>query len=159
MLEGLLPEEALADALSDLSEDEIVAPGGLLTQLAGRVISVALEGEMTGHLGYERGEMRQGDNNRNGSTPKTLATDVGDVRIATPPDRDGSFEPRLVVKRQTRLAGLDEKIIHLYAGGMSVREIEDQMAGLYGVAIGRDQVSRIHRCRARRRRSVALAAT
>jgi putative transposase len=143
MLEGLLPEEALADALSGLSEEEIVAPGGLLTQLAGRVIGAALEGEMTGHLGYERGEMRQGDNHRNGSTAKTLSTDVGDVRIATPRDRDGSFEPQLVAKRQTRLAGLDEKIIHLYAGGMSTREIEDQMAELYGVSIGRDQISRI----------------
>lgn len=142
-LEGLLPEDALADALSGLSPDEITAPGGLITHLAGRVISAALEAEMTGHLGYERGEMRQDDNHRNGSTAKTLATDVGDVRIATPRDRDGSFEPQLVAKRQTRLAGLDEKIIHLYAGGMSTREIEDQMAELYGVRVGRDQISRI----------------
>lgn len=142
-LEGLLPADALAEALSGLSEEEIIAPGGLLTQLAGRVISAALDGEMTDHLGYEHGERRLGENHRNGATAKTLATDIGDVAVRTPRDRDGSFAPQLVAKRQTRLAGLDEKIIHLYAGGMSTREIEAQLEGLYGTQIGRDQISRI----------------
>lgn len=142
-LEEVLPADVLDDALSGLSHDQIVAPGGLITQLAGRVISAALEAELTGHLGYEHGDPTPGQNHRNGKTRKTLATDVGDVEIQTPRDRDGSFEPQLVAKRQTRLAGLDEKIIHLYAGGLSVREIEDQLAELYGIRVGRDQVSRI----------------
>lgn len=142
-LEGLLPADALSEALSGLSPDEITAPGGLLTQLAGRVISAALDAELTDHLGYEHGERSLAENHRNGAMAKTLATDIGDVAIKTPRDRDGSFEPQLVAKRQSRLAGLDEKIIHLYAGGMSVREIEAQLAELYGVAIGRDQISRI----------------
>lgn len=141
-LRELLPDEVLQDVLKDLAPDEITAPGGLLTQLAGRVISAALEAEMTGHLGHEKGERSSG-NHRNGHTAKTLATDIGDVSVKTPRDRTGTFEPQLVAKRQSRLAGLDEKIIHLYAGGMSVREIELQMGELYGIEIGRDQVSRI----------------
>lgn len=141
-LREMLPDEVLQNALKDLAPDEITAPGGLLTQLAGRVISAALEAEMTGHLGHEKGERSSG-NHRNGHTAKTLATDIGDVDIKTPRDRTGTFEPQLVAKRQSRLAGLDEKIIHLYAGGMSVREIELQMGDLYGIEIGRDQVSRI----------------
>lgn len=142
-LEDLFPADALQEALAGLSPDEITAPGGLITQLAGRVINAALEAELTDHLGYEHGEHALAGNHRNGHTKKTLATDVGDVEITTPRDRIGEFQPRLVAKRQSRLAGLDEKIIHLYAGGMSVREIEDQLAELYGVKIGRDQISRI----------------
>lgn len=142
-LEEVLPADVLGDVLAGLSHDQIIAPGGLITQLAGRVITAALEAELTDHLGYEHGERTHAENHRNGKIKKTLATDVGDVEIQTPRDRDGSFTPQLVAKRQSRLAGLDEKIIHLYAGGLSVREIEDQLAQLYGVAIGRDQISRI----------------
>lgn len=141
-LRELLPDEVLEGALKDISPEEITAPGGLITQLAGRVISAALEAELTDHLGHEKGEKSDG-NHRNGHTRKTLATDVGDVDIKTPRDRKGTFEPELVAKRQTRLAGLDEKIIHLYAGGMSTREIERQLSHLYGTQIGRDQISRI----------------
>ncbi|CAN5472938.1 IS256 family transposase [soil metagenome] len=142
-LAELLPEDALDEALAGLKPDQITGPGGLITALAGRVIEAALEAELTDHLGYEPGERGPGGNHRNGSTPKTLATELGDVGIATPRDRDASFEPRLVAKRQSRLAGLDEKIIALYAGGLSVREISDQLAELYGTRIGRDQISRI----------------
>ena len=142
-LAELLPEEALEEVLSGLGPEEITGPGGLITQLAGRVIETALGAELTDHLGYPPGEPMPGSNYRNGSTEKTLETELGPVRVRTPRDREGSFEPELVRKRQTRLAGLDEKIIGLYAGGMSVREIEDHLAELYGARIGRDQVSRI----------------
>ncbi|MGH3029355.1 MAG: IS256 family transposase, partial [Gaiellaceae bacterium] len=118
-------------------------PGGLITQLAGRVIEAALEAELTEHLGHPPGAQALAGNHRNGSTEKTLATDLGPVEIKTPRDRDASFQPQLVRKRQRRLAGLDEKIIALYAGGLSVREIEDQLAEIYGVEIGRDQISNI----------------
>lgn len=80
---------------------------------------------------------------RNGSSPKTLQTDLGPVSIQTPRDRDASFEPRLVGKRQTRLAGVDDKILGLYAGGMTTRDISAQLSGLYGTEIGRDSISRI----------------
>jgi len=142
-LEGLIDPDALDQALEGLEGDQITGPGGLITALAGRVIEAALGAELDEHLGYRPGARGTGPNHRNGSTAKTLATDLGPVEIATPRDRDASFEPKLVAKRQTRLAGLDEKIIALYGGGLTVREIEDQLAEIYGVAIGRDQISRI----------------
>src|SRR4051812_23511151 len=131
-LAGLLPDGALDDAVRGLSPAELSGPGGLLSQLAGRVVEAALEAEMTEHLGHPPGGVPQGRNVRNGSTPKTVQTDLGPVEFNTPRDRDGSFEPKLVAKRQTRLAGLDEKILGLYAGGMSVRDISHHLSELYG---------------------------
>lgn len=142
-LAGLLPEGALDDAVRGLSPEELSGPGGLLSQLAGRVVEAALEAELTDHLGHPPGGRPQGPNVRNGTTAKTLQTDLGPVQISTPRDRDGSFEPRLVSKRQTRLAGLDDKILGLYAGGMTVRDISAHLSELYGTEIGRDSVSRI----------------
>src|SRR3954463_6200392 len=142
-LAGLLPPDALEDALKGLEPDEITGPGGLLTQLAGRVIETALGAELTEHLGHPPGGTPQGSNVRNGSGRKTVTTDLGAVEIRTPRDRDGSFDPKLVGKRQTRLAGLDDKILGLYAGGMTTRDISAHLAELYGVAIGRDTISRV----------------
>jgi putative transposase len=144
-LAGLLPEEALQDALEGLEPEEITGPGGLLTQLAGRVIETALGAELADHLGYPPGQAPPGGagNVRNGSTAKTVATELGPVAIKTPRDRAGSFEPQLVRKRQTRLAGLDDRVLDLYAGGMSVRDIASHLAGLYGTEIGRDTISRV----------------
>jgi putative transposase len=142
-LADLLPEGALDDAVRGLSPEELSGPGGLLSQLAGRVVEAALDAEMTEHLGHPPGGVAQGANVRNGSTPKTLQTDLGPVEIKTPRDRQGSFEPKLVAKRQTRLAGLDDKILGLYAGGMTVRDISHHLSELYGTEIGRDTISRI----------------
>jgi putative transposase len=142
-LAGLLPTEALEDALNGLEPDEITGPGGLLTQLAGRVIETALGAELTEHLGHPPGGVTQGPNVRNGAGRKTVKTELGAVEVRTPRDRDGSFDPKLVAKRQTRLAGLDDRILGLYAGGMSVRDIEEHLADLYGVEIKRDTISRV----------------
>ena len=144
-LAGLLPGEELEKALQGLEPEQITGPGGLLTQLAGRVIETALGAELTEHLGYPPGEAPPGGagNHRNGSTPKALQTELGSVEIRTPRDRDGSFDPQLVAKRQTRLAGLDDRILGLYAGGMSVRDIESHLSELYGVEIKRDTISRV----------------
>jgi putative transposase len=142
-LAGLLPAEALEDALKGLEPEEITGPGGLLTQLAGRVIETALGAELTEHLGHPPGGVPQGSNVRNGAGRKTVATDLGPVAVRTPRDRDGGFEPRLVAKRQTRLAGLDDKILGLYAGGMTVRDISAHLSELYGVDVGRDTISRV----------------
>lgn len=144
-LAGLLPPEALQDALKGLDPSEITGSGGLLSQLAGRVINAALEGELTDHLGYPPGQAPPGGagNMRNGSTPKTVRTEIGPVAVNTPRDRDASFEPQLVKKRQTQLAGLDDRILDMYAGGMSVRDISAHLSGLYGVQIGRDTISRV----------------
>ena len=144
-LAGLLPREALEDALAGLEPEEITGPGGLLGQLAGRVIETALGAELSEHLGYPPGQAPPGGagNVRNGSTAKTLQTELGPVAIGTPRDRAGSFEPQLVAKRQTRLAGLDDRVLDLYAGGMTVRDIESHVRGLYGVGVGRDTISRV----------------
>ena len=144
-LAGLLPDDALKSALEGLKAEEITGPGGLLTQLAGRVVETALGAELSEYLGYPPGQAPPGgaDNHRNGHTPKTLQTELGRVEVRTPRDRQGTFEPQLVGKRQTRLAGLDEKILGLYAGGMTVRDIEAHLRDLYGVQIGRDTISSV----------------
>ena len=144
-LSALLPADALEDALAGLAPEEITGPGGLITQLAGRVVETALGAELSEHLGYPRGEAPPGGagNVRNGSTPKTLKTELGEVRVRTPRDRQGSFEPQLVGKRQTRLAGLDDRVLDLYAGGMSTRDIAEHLRRLYGVQVGRDTISRV----------------
>jgi putative transposase len=144
-LAGLLPREQLEEALEGLEPEQITGPGGLLTQLAGRVIETALGAELSEHLGYPPGQAPPGGgpNVRNGATPKTVGTELGAVGIRTPRDRAGSFEPQLVKKRQTRLAGLDERVLDLYAGGMSVRDIAAHLSGLYGVEVGRDTISRV----------------
>jgi putative transposase len=135
-------DELLAGASS---EQEIVGPGGLLAQLTKRLVERALEVELTGHLGYEPHAEPPGGtgNTRNGSTPKTLITDNGPVPIDTPRDRDGSFEPRIVRKRQRRFEGFDDKILALYSRGLSTRDIEAHLAEIYGVRVGRDLISRV----------------
>src|SRR5215217_996387 len=144
-LAGLLPPDALQDALSGLAPEQITGPGGLLTQLAGRVLETALGAELTEHLGYPPGQAPPGGagNHRNGSTAKRVHTELGTVEVKTPRDRNGSFEPQLGRKRQTRLAGLDERVLGLYAGGMSVRDIARHLSELYGTEIGRDTISRV----------------
>ena len=125
---GELPEEVreqLTDGLIDellagkRGEAEILGPGGLLGDLTRRLVERCMEAELTEHLGYEHSKAPPGGagNSRNGAPPKTLLTDHGPVQIGAPRDRNGSFEPQIVSKKQRRLAGLDEKIIALYAGG------------------------------------------
>src|SRR4051812_9592750 len=142
-LAELLPEGALDAAVRGLTPEELSGPGGLLSQLAGRVVQAALEAELSEHLGHPPGGVPNGPNVRNGATPKTVQSDFGPIEIKTPRDRQSTFEPRLVAKRQTRLAGLDEKILGLYAGGMTVRDISTHLSELYATEIGRDTISRI----------------
>jgi putative transposase len=127
------------------SEEEIVGPGGVLAQLTKRLVERALSAELTEHLGYEPHQEPPGGtgNTRNGSTAKTLATEHGPVRIETPRDRKGSFEPQLVRKGQRRFEGFDDKILALYSRGLSTRDIEAHLAEIYGVKVGRDLISRV----------------
>jgi putative transposase len=166
---GELPAEVreqLTDSMIDellagrRGEAEILGPGGLLGDLTRRLVERAMAAELTEHLGYEpHAEPPGGTGNaRNGGTPKTLLTDHGPVRIKTPRDRAGSYEPRIVPKGQRRLDGLDDKILALYAGGMTTREIETYLTGLYGPGVGRDTVSRITRRGPGRRQGLADAA-
>jgi putative transposase len=141
-----LPDELVDELLAGArTEDEVVGPGGLLSQLTKRLVERAMEVELTDHVGYERHQEPPGGvgNTRNGSTPKTLITEHGPVPIDTPRDRDGSFEPRIVRKRQRRFEGFDDKILALYSRGLSTRDIEAHLAEIYGVHVGRDLISRV----------------
>jgi putative transposase len=142
----LLPDGLVDELLAGArGEEEIVGPGGLLSQLTKRLVERAMEVELTDHLGYEPHLEPPGGtgNARNGSTPKTLITEHGPVAIDTPRDRNGSFEPQIVRKRQRRFEGFDEKILALYARGLSTRDIEAHLAEIYGVKVGRDLISRV----------------
>jgi putative transposase len=141
-----LPDDVVDELLAGArTEEEIVGPGGLLSQLTKRLVERAMEVELTDHVGYERYQEPPGGsgNTRNGSTPKTLITEHGRVGIDTPRDRDGSFEPRIVRKRQRRFEGFDDKILALYSRGLSTRDIEAHIAEIYGVHVGRDLISRV----------------
>jgi transposase-like protein len=124
---------------------ELVGPGGLLTDLTKTVLEAALEVEMEDHLGYTKHapEGRGRGNSRNGARSKTVLTEVGGVEIAVPRDRDGSFEPRIVRKRQRRLAGVDALVISLAAKGLTTGEIAAHFADVYGAEVSRDTISRI----------------
>jgi putative transposase len=141
-----LPDDVVDALLAGAStEEEIVGPGGVLSQLTKRLVERALEVEITDHVGYARHQEPSGgaQNPRNGSTPKRLITEHGEVPIQTPRDRDGSFDPKIVRKRQRRFEGFDDKILALYSRGMSTRDIEAHIAEIYGVHVGRDLISRV----------------
>lgn len=137
-----LVDELLADAGDKV---ELLGSGGLISQLTKKVLERALSAELTDHLGYEKGDRAGNDsgNSRNGTTSKTLHTENGSVQLDVPRDRAGSFEPRIVAKGQTRLEGLNERIIALYAGGMTVRDIRDHLTELYDVDVSRDLISKV----------------
>ena len=142
----VLPDEVLDELLAGAQgEEEIVGPGGLLSQLTKRLVERAMEVELTDHLGYEPHLEPPGGagNARNGTTPKTLLTEHGAVPIDAPRDRTGTFEPQIVRKRQRRFEGFDEKILALYARGMSTRDIEAHLGEIYGVKVGRDLISKV----------------
>jgi hypothetical protein len=109
-----LPDDVVDALLAGAStEEEIVGPGGVLSQLTKRLVEQALEVEITDHVGYARHQEPSGGsgNTRNGSTPKRLLTEHGEVPIDTPRDRDGSFDPKIVRKRQRRFEGFDDKSV------------------------------------------------
>jgi putative transposase len=123
----------------------LTGAGGLLPELVKAVFERGLQAELAGHLGYEKGDPagRGSPNSRNGTTPKTLASEVGDIPLDVPRDRAGSFEPRLVPKGSRRAGGLDEMIISLYAGGMTVRDIQHHLARTLGTELSHDTISTI----------------
>lgn len=125
--------------------EDLLGDDGLFKELKKRLLEKALGAELTDHLGYERND-RAGHgtgNSRNGHSRKRLRSEDGDVEIAVPRDRDASFAPRIVKKGQTRIDGFDDKIISMYARGMSVREIQGHLKELYGVDVSPDLISRV----------------
>ena len=124
---------------------DLVGPDGLLTGLTKQVLETALDVELTEHLGYPPGERaaKTGSNERNGTRSKTVLTEIGPVELDVPRDRDGSFEPTIVRKRQRRLNGVDELVLSLTARGLTTGEISAHFAEVYGASVSKDTVSRI----------------
>jgi len=143
MLEAGLLDSVMERAAS--GELALTGEGGFLPELVRSVLERGLSTELSEHLGYEKGDPagRGSSNSRNGFTPKTLASEVGEVPLSVPRDRNGSFEPRLVPKGSRRTGGLDEMIISLYAGGMTVRDIGHHLARTLGTELSHDTISKI----------------
>ena len=124
---------------------QLVGADGLLTGLTKSVLEAALEAEMSEHLGYDKHDAagRNGGNSRNGARTKTVITAVGPVEVEVPRDRDGSFEPVIVKKRQRRLDGIDQIVLSLTARGLTTGEVSAHFAEVYGAGVGKDTISRI----------------
>lgn len=141
-------DPTIAEQLVAQARDEgvdLVGPGGLLGELTKQVLETGLEVEMEEHLGYEKhaAEGRDGGNSRNGTRSKKVITEVGPVDIDVPRDRDGTFEPKTVRKRQRRLHGVDSMVISLCAKGLTTGEVQAHLAEVYGTDVSRETVSKI----------------
>ena len=124
---------------------ELTGDGGFVPALVKAALERGLQAELTSHLGYEKGssEAPKHANSRNGTTPKTVESEVGPIELDVPRDRGGSFTPRLVPKGQRRLGGLDDMIISLYAGGMTIRDIQHHLASTIGTDLSHETISNI----------------
>lgn len=139
-------DELLDELLGECkSAEDILGRDGLIKQLTKRALERALKGELTTHLGYgphERSSEPHG-NTRNGTTPKTLVLEDGEIQLDTPRDRDGSFEPQIVRKGQRRIEGLERQIIALYARGLTTRDIQNHLRELYQVEVSAALISNV----------------
>ena len=141
-----LRPELLDELLTDYEKPEdLLGEEGLFKQLKKALLERALGAELSDHLGYEKGDPagRGTGNSRNGHSGKTVLTEDGEVDLAVPRDRNGTFEPAIVPKGERRLDGFDDRIVSLYARGMTVREIRGHLEELYGVAVSPDLISRV----------------
>lgn len=143
----LVTEEVLDDLMGRVEEEgaELLGPDGLISEMTKKVLERALEEELTDYLGYEKGDPagRGSGNSRNGTSPKTVHTDIGTVDLEVARDRNGDFEPKIVPKGTTRLKGFNERIIALYARGMTVRDIRAHLAEIYDVDVSPDLISKV----------------
>jgi putative transposase len=141
-----VPQELLTSLLANYKKPEdLIGENGLLKQLTKLLVEKALDAELTEHLGHERHESvaNASGNTRNGKSKKTLKGDFGELPIEVPRDRHGSFEPQLIPKHQTHWAGFDDKIISLYARGMTVREIQSHLQEMYGAEVSPSLISSV----------------
>jgi putative transposase len=125
--------------------EQIIGENGLLKQLTKAVLERALKAELTEHLGYEKHDpVGQGSgNSRNGKVSKKLKGDFGELELETPRDRNGTFEPKIVAKHQTRFTGFDDKILSMYSRGMTTREIQSHLEEIYGVQVSPALISTV----------------
>ena len=136
-----IKEEWLDEVLKGCkTPEDITGPNGVIKQLTKRLLEKALSAEMTEHLGYEKysAEGYNRGNTRNGNGRKVVQTEHGEVEIETPRDREGSFEPQIIKKRQRRFEGFDDKILSMYSHGMSTRDIQFHLKDIYGVEVSPD---------------------
>jgi putative transposase len=141
-----LPNDLIDSLLADYKKPEdLIGEHGLLKQLTKALVERALHAEMAEHLGHGKHEpvANPAGNTRNGTSRKTLKGDFGELPIEVPRDRHGSFEPQLIPKHQTRWAGFDDKILSLYARGMTVREIQGHLEEMYGTEISPTLISTV----------------
>jgi len=138
-------DQLLDQMLKGKTPEEILGKDGVLKGLTKRLVERALEGEMTAHLGYEKHavEGRGSGNSRNGATGKNVLTGSGELEIEVPRDRNGEFDPQLVKKGQRRLPGFDDKVIALYARGLTTREIQGHLMDLYDVEVSPTLISNV----------------
>jgi len=141
-------DDELVDQLLAAADERgvsLTGAGGFLPEMIKSVLERGMSTELTDHLGYARGEAagRGSGNSRNGSTPKTVSTEVGDIPLDQPRDRNGSFVSALVPKHARRLGGLEDMIISLYAGGMTIRDIQHHLAGTLGTELSHETISNV----------------
>ncbi len=135
----------LIDELMATSEGPLIGRNGLCRELTKALTERMLAGELTHHLGYEKHEAagRGSGNSRNGKSQKTLKGEAGEMTIEVPRDRNGTFEPQLIAKHQTRFEGFDAKILSMYARGMTVRDIQGHLHEMYGVEVSAGLISEV----------------
>jgi putative transposase len=141
-----VPKDLIDSLLADYKKPEdLIGENGLLKQLTKLLVERALDAEMSEHLGHDKNApvTNPGGNARNGKSKKTLKGEFGELPIDIPRDRQGSFEPQLIPKHQTRWAGFDEKILSLYARGMTVREIQSYLEEMYGTEVSPTLISSV----------------
>ena len=139
-------KELLDELIKDYKKPEdLIGETGLLKQLTKALMERALSAELTTHLGYERHDPAgyNSGNSRNGATPKTVSGEFGQIVVETPRDRNGTFEPQILRKHQTRFEGFDDKILSMYARGMSTREIQGHLQEMYGVEVSPTLISTV----------------
>ena len=141
-----IKDELLEELLKDYKNPEdLLGKDGLLKELTKRLLEKAMESELTHHLGYEKHSPagKKSGNSRNGKSAKTLKGDFGEMPIEVPRDRNGDFNPQIIPKHQTRFSGFDDKIISMYARGMTTRDIQDHLREIYGVEVSPDLISNV----------------
>lgn len=141
-----IDKELIDKLLADYEgPEDLIGEQGLLKQLTKALVERAMNAELTHHLGYEKNDPagRGSGNTRNGTSAKTLKGDFGEARIEVPRDRSGTFEPKIVPKHQTRFTGFDDKILSMYARGMTTREIQGHLEEIYGVEVSPSLISEV----------------
>lgn len=141
-----LNKQVIDDLIKDCkTPEDFFGENGLIKRFVKSVMESALNAELTTHLGYEKHDTAgyNTGNSRNGASPKTIKGEFGEVEVEVPRDRNGSYAPQLLPKHQTRFEGFDEKILSLYARGMTTRDIQAQLQDLYGVEVSHNLISNV----------------